>query len=588
MNQNFDPKIPVDPNMGQEQFSNTELSMVHLRKDEAKSFDLIQNPEGHGAPFLDEEFEIRSYAPLGERLKNDVEFRNFYLGVIREYKQGNDEESLDYFHSVGKDIVEESKFIPAPGDSDPFIKKLAKSGHGGDSIIVLMPQNMIDMLSIERGGEESINIITGLPEFGGTGSQIFKEVARPFKSNPVREAVRVATTVAGAVMGGPLGAAAGSAAGSALTGRKPQDWLGQAGKAAALTYGAQLAAPYIPGMGALAGSAAASGIPGLAQVGQTMGNWAAPAAAAGAATGAAGAASQGGMPGWGQLTSYTSPTGQNLMGTLPQMGAASSGIGSMLPSLGGGLALAPLALQGISGVLAHKADKENYRAWEKKEEDFRKREEEKEERSRERAGLNRHLKPINQKERINPYFGEPGEPYYIYEDDERRQPYKEGGRTSVPKIWGKDAREKIAHQDFVKSGALLRGPGDGRSDSIYTEVPQDTFVVNAYTVSMIGNGDSASGAERIQEWLEETEKKYSNPEIQYFKRIMQTKPRVLVAFSAGEVPILPYHVMMLGDLDIEKGHKLLESLQKNIKKHKSQHRDVLPPPTKNLSFYLKT
>jgi hypothetical protein len=250
--------------------------------------------------------------------------------------------------------------------------------------------------------------------------------------------------------------------------------------------------------------------------------------------------------------------------------------------------LLPLALQAGSGILAYQGDKENYKNWQQKDAEFKRKEQEKEDRARERAGLNYKPNPDSHKRRRNPYYGDPGEPMFVYEDDERRQEFKQGGRTEiVPKIWGTDAREKIANQEFVKSGALLKGPGDGRSDSIYTEVPQDTFVVNAFTVSMIGNGDSSSGAQRIQEWLDAVEKKYSEQEIQYFKRIMQNKPRVPVAFSAGEVPILPYHILMIGDVDLEKGHELLEAFQKNVKKHKSGHKGVLPPPTKNLSFYLK-
>jgi len=581
----------------EETFENTELKMVHLRRDEAKSFDLMQNPEGHGMPFIDDEIPIRSYAPLGEKLKNDPEFRQLYINAIQQDESGQESPEMDHFHEIGSSLTKEIPFMPAPGDDMRGIKEMARAGDGGDSLIVLMPQNMIYLLNTQRGGE-NINKITGLPEFGNVFNKVFKEISRPFKSNPVREVVRVATTVAGAVMGGPLGAAGGSALGSALTGRKPQDWLGQAGKAGALTWGAQMLAPHIPGFGQMGAALGQSGIPGMGALGQTMSNWAAPqAAGAGALMGGMGGAGGNTVSAPG-ITSYTSQTGQNLMGTLPGAAGGGGGVPGSLGFGGGGgsnfLAMAPMALQGISGLLAHKADKDNYKERMKIEEEFRRREEEKEERSRERLGLNARLNPADYKRRVNPYRNEPGEPYYIYEDDQRslpgndRQFKNKGGRTvPIPKIWGKTPKDDIQKQDFVKSGALLKGPGDGVSDSIYTDVPEDTFVVNAYTVSMVGNGDSAAGAKRIQEWLETMEKEYGAQVIEYLKKLTQGKQRVPVAFSSGEVPILPYHVMMLGNLSLEKGHNSLDLFQKNIKKHKSQHRGVLPPPTKNLSFYLK-
>lgn len=590
MNQSQDMHIPVSPpeQGGEQEFANTELSLVHFRKDEAKTYDLIQNPDGHGEPFVDDELQIRSYAPLGERIKEDEEFRNFFLQTIQDdmSKPPENQQELGQYQEIGKEVSQEIPFMSAPGDDNPEIKKLAKMGHGGDSIMVLMPANLIYMLNLAHKGEENINAATNLPEFGGFFKKVFKEVGRAFSSNPVREVLRVGTTVAGAVLGGPLGAAAGSALGSAVTGRKPQDWLGQAAKAGALTWGAQALAPHIPGFGALGAGLSGMGVPGLAQMGQTMSGWAAPQAAAGAAGAAAGA------PGWGRMTSHMSPTGQNLMPGGPQMGAPSGG-GGILGGFGGGGglgsmgAMLPLAASGITGLLAHKSDKEQYEHLRREREAWQRREEDKENRSREDMGYNRKLSPIDMKRQVNPRYGEPGEPYYIYGDDER-QAFKKGGKAVVPKIWGDDSKKPpIEKKEFVKSGVLLRGSGDGVSDSIYTQVPQDTFIVNAYTVAMVGNGDSTAGAKRIQEWLEEKERKYGKSSLDYLKNITQHKKSVDVALSSGEIPIFPYHVMLIGNLNLETGHDLLKKFQENIKKHKSNHKGVLPPETKNLSYYIK-
>jgi hypothetical protein len=58
------------------------------------------------------------------------------------------------------------------------------------------------------------------------------------------------------------------------------------------------------------------------------------------------------------------------------------------------------------------------------------------------------------------------------------------------------------------SGALglLEGPGDGQSDSIPIDAARGEYVVDAATVSDIGNGSNEAGAEILRQWTENLRK----------------------------------------------------------------------------------
>lgn len=61
----------------------------------------------------------------------------------------------------------------------------------------------------------------------------------------------------------------------------------------------------------------------------------------------------------------------------------------------------------------------------------------------------------------------------------------------------------------AQGGALSRhvqGPGDGTSDSIPARLANGEYVVDAQTVSMLGNGDNGSGAKRLDEMRQNVRK----------------------------------------------------------------------------------
>lgn len=64
----------------------------------------------------------------------------------------------------------------------------------------------------------------------------------------------------------------------------------------------------------------------------------------------------------------------------------------------------------------------------------------------------------------------------------------------------------------LPSGALssvsrhVKGPGDGTSDSIPARLANGEYVIDAQTVSMLGNGDNGSGAKQLDAFRENIRK----------------------------------------------------------------------------------
>lgn len=556
-----------------------DITFVHFSKSEAKVYDQLQ-----GGPQIEESEDmlpLRTYKKLGELLKHP-DFVKLVESVIAESGPEGEpmDPSLQEAHAAGMQMIHENepRWVPAPGDDIPEVKKIADKGRKPDTVLVYMPANVIYMLGTIRGGVVQLNPSTGYPEFGlfsgltRAVSNIGREIGRVFRSNPVREVIRVGATIAGAVMGGPLGAAAGSTLGSAITGRKPKDWLGQAGKAAALTYGAQQFAPYIPGFGQAGAALGSSGIPGMAGLGNTMQGWAAPAAGS---AGTTAAATQGGqnLPGWGKMISHTSSSGQNLINQ-----AAPSFFESLKSSPL--VQMAPHALSIASGFMANKAQKQAYENEKRARDDLIQEERRREEDLLNKAGFYDPLKHYEtETAQVNPKFGEPGEPYLIYKGDYRYEEpkskrYAKGGEVEIY------SRAKIP----LDKAGLIKGPGKGQADVIHTSAPEGSYIIPADVVSMLGDGSSKAGAESLRDYLDDRVESM-HPDVKgMFKN--GKRSNIPVALSRDEFYIEPHEVLAIGKGHHSEGVKMLDSFRSNVRKHKIANGHDLPPKAKSVKSYI--
>ena len=105
--------------------------------------------------------------------------------------------------------------------------------------------------------------------------------------------------------------------------------------------------------------------------------------------------------------------------------------------------------------------------------------------------------------RVNPRFGQPGEPYYLGQGYADQGTYYAAAGGGVPSA------------DYAAGGKLLDGPGDGVSDSIPAVIQGDRpqraalaqgeFVVPARVVAELGNGSNKAGAARLYKMMERVE-----------------------------------------------------------------------------------
>lgn len=547
-------------------------SLVHFSKEEAKVYDLIQ-----GGMHLDKELEIRSYKPFGQLLK-DKDFQQLVIAILSEEKSGL--ENVPELHQamqVGEQMIhsEETPFEPAPGDQNPVVMEISEKGKGAgagkDTIVVMMPGNVLLLTGMIRG-EIPINPATGFPEFWvkKLAKQISRGFQGAFKSNTYKSVVRVGATIAGAVMGGPLGAMAGSAAGSALTGRKTNDWLGVAGKAGLYTGAAQLAAPYIPGLGAAGSAMAGSSIPGSGAMGGYLSN---AAKAPNMATSLGLGSMMGGQGG--------------------AQAAGAAGAASTPQSMFAGLAsnpmmqLAPAALNVGAAALANKGAKEQYENELKERNRQMHDDRELEERLKRESGFHEGYKKDNVKKRaVNPRWEQPGEPYFVYEGDDAYNDRMTGRHLAHHAHGGVVKKKKVP----LRKGILIKGPGTGQDDLIHTNSEEGAFILDASTVANIGDGSSEAGAERFSEFLHRLKRNMMPAGERRHADLQEMKfgkKEIPVALSRDEIYLNRDNVCKIGFGDHQEGVKRLNEFVKNIREHKSSHGHKLPPKAKNIEEYMR-
>lgn len=104
----------------------------------------------------------------------------------------------------------------------------------------------------------------------------------------------------------------------------------------------------------------------------------------------------------------------------------------------------------------------------------------------------------------NPLWGQPGQAYF---NQSYTRMAADGGLMSIPRYASGGAAGLGALQEYAAGGKLLRGAGDGMSDSIPAvirgERPQRAaladgeFVIPADVVSHLGNGSTEAGAKQL-------------------------------------------------------------------------------------------
>jgi hypothetical protein len=447
-------------------------------------------------------------------------------------------------------------------------EKLRAKGEGQDKILAHINPKEAEMLAGSQG--MGFNDETGLPQFGGLSS-LFRKLR---KSKFARKALPIIGSILGSAIGGPGGAIAGGALGKSLAHKNPLKGAAQ-GAIMGGVYG--LAAPAI---GQAMGISPASGIgnalslsgqPGLHRLGLEglMG------AGAGAAAPAAAAAA---VP---MTAKQMLPQQQ-----LPQQAAEEEGLWGTLKGLGKGasdLVGGPLnlGLMGALGIgLANSKPKKH------KEQTLQ--EKMQEDGLANIGGIAKETPPTplrNEKMvyRPAPEGYQPGvDPqwkYYMTVDPATGQDLyaAKGGY-----IEGEGHHD---HDQYAALGGYIHGDTSAQADDIDMTLQDGDYIMNGTDVSLLGDGNSLAGANALKQFESEIGKL---PAPKRFERKASGGQAggIPAKVSAGEYRIPAETVAKLGKGDAKKGAKKLDTLRKNLRKHKGVKK-ILPPKSKAVKAYMK-
>lgn len=511
------------PDTGQE----TQKILAHFDPNELADLDSLQ-----GETIIDPETGLRDYSILLDKiLKNPEVHEAISAGLSQEKKK----------FAMGGEVHEEGR------PTDPELEELRIQGRHGDTELAIITPYILESFEGWAGKKTGINPHTGLPEFGGVGS-VLKGIAR------------VAGAVIGSVFGGPIGAAIGGGLATKFTGGS---WGESLGTGALSGLGA-MAAPAIggfaqsnfPGLSAGIGQAT-RGILGQ-NIGGALSNLFSPAIGGGIMSpyGVVGANTVGKMlpaSAFGQNLGNVGiqaagRTGGGFLGNILGMGGGSGGgimggVGNMLPLIGSGLLMAK----------GHREEQRGLRDYQRALEEREQKEKAENESMRERMGFNAKLKPV--------------------------EPYRR--RQVVPNITREEflrGVEPLYFENYAEGGAI-RGYGKGQQDNIPKNIKENSYILDASTVSDIGDGSSNAGIRELNHFVDH---------FPSYKGRQESKGGYIQAMvSNDEYAIPPERVTAIGHGSNKRGSQILKKLVTEIRKQKRTSGNRLPPKAKPIGGYLK-
>lgn len=375
--------------------------------------------------------------------------------------------------------------------------------------------------------------------------RVFHNVEKAFRK-PFKMVAPVAGSIVGGMLGGPAGAIAGGALGGGLTSRNHM--LDHALGGAAVGLGHSLLSPMLGqsfGLdpNSMLGKASMMGMPSL---GGQMG------------LGTAGLSGASRFFGGSQAGS-------------PEVGAG-NGLGGLggLGLSGSGLLDTALLATTAAGVLKGRANMPAYGSPE-----------------------NETIHQAMQRNR--PVWG-PEDAYRapVQENKQAKFPPK-GYRKSKWKFFPSpeeqeaqllEAQTEMAEPGYERryaKGGQVKGYYDGedggQSDKIPVNLPEKSYIMDATTVSLVGDGNSKHGARKIKKLVSDFER---SGVVRDYKPSRNIKAMV----SDGELYLSPKEVAAAGGGSIDKGVKNLDKFRKNLRKHKGVKK-FLPPKSKPLTQYLR-
>lgn len=533
--------------------------LVHLQEDELRGLIEMQGEEDF-TPSGFPSFEI-----LGEKLE-DPEFKEIVKeaieAVMKDLDLAGDENAAEISESFDAVLPWADK---SPQEKKGPVHELEQEGTHGDTRVAWLPYNLIEILLDAQDGQAHFNEETGLLMFG-----IFGRKGIFGSKGPIMRTVGRVLPVVGHILGGALGAGAGRFLGGQLRGESAKKSfshaLGNAGKSLAFhtmmggnplqgIFGQQGGMPGFNG-----GQGGGNPLSNLFNMGGQQGNQ---------------------LPGGGREIPSISA---NNVGVLKNASEGLPYINGGGPTPGRGIpgeeAKDPLelmksifqtALPMVNTAMAYKSDKRKYKQ-ERREYD--------EARAEQDRILRRYEAPLHVP--TSDYEYDPG--FYDMEPEDyaggvfMRDPFKHV--TPLKRAHGGPIHAA------VKTGELIKGPGKGQDDLIYTKVRPNTYIGNADFVSHVGDGSSEAGA-KILRHFEEQIRRLPGAKKYIHKDRTADGPSIDVALSDGEYPFEASTVDILGKGSNKAGAKVLDNIRVLMRKERAKAKGGMPPKARDMMYYLK-
>lgn len=147
-----------------------------------------------------------------------------------------------------------------------------------------------------------------------------------------------------------------------------------------------------------------------------------------------------------------------------------------------------------------------------------------------------------------------------------RRPYKTGGEV-----------HEIRTLKMSPHEGYIRGHESGQADNIHVDAPRGSRIIDAATVSALGDGNSEAGAKKLQSFIDKL------PSIPHDDDLNM----VPCALSAGEFRVLPDKVRGLGKGSLPQGHKIWDTIVKSVREHKKHASDTIPKEAKPIEKYMR-
>lgn len=409
----------------------------------------------------------------------------------------------------------------------PELEELRAEGRGEDTELVIITPALSEVFDEWLGGNTKTNPVTGLPEYGF-----------------LKQLFRIGAGVAGFLVGGPMGAGLATAAAHGLSGDSLSGSLKGGLMGGAAGFGANMLAPMFGAtgggnmLGGVMGGKGGSGmLGGMFGGGQGAGN-------------VVGANTVGRMlPGSAFGGAAQAAGGANSM-----MGGAGA-TGGLLSMLGGPQGLALLGSAGM-GFMGNRDES-------RRERDYERTRREEHDRARSQA--------------LSDVRGTPWRAPLPYGLEPLDTP------ITQDEIMGGRQVRNFRHAPLgevrygAKAGGMISGMGKGQEDKIPQNVKENSYIIDASTVSDLGDGSTNAGFKELNTFFGKIPaSSQKNAKGGYIKALL----------SDGEYEVPPEKVAALGGGSQEKGAKMIEQMIKQIRSKKRTSGDKLPPKAKPINGYI--